>query len=92
MTIIITSRRRNCWKWGETGHLSSSCPKKKASCVLLPANTISPMVESVVYVSPVIGMPVNGIGVVKPVVVSVSLHSFLEKTFFSTACAFAEKE
>lgn len=61
MPVIVTG----CWKCGKTSHLSSFCPENGAIGFGLLAGSIPPLVESVVSVSSVMGMPTIGIGVVK---------------------------
>lgn len=57
MPLIVTGCRPTYWKCGETGDLFSYCPEKKASVVLGPAIANIPLVESSLFVSPVMCIP-----------------------------------
>lgn len=65
LPIIVTGRRPTSWKCGEIGHLSSYCPEKKDSGVPAPADPNPPLAESVVSISPVMGMPETRTSMVK---------------------------
>lgn len=43
LPIIVTGRKPVCWKCGETGHLSFSCPEKKASGSPAPVDQNTPL-------------------------------------------------
>lgn len=80
MPVVVTGRRPICWKCGETGNLSFSCPEKNASGVLAPAHPNTPLVENAHSVSSLMGIPATGTGVVTPPLGSISQPSFPEKT------------
>lgn len=81
MSVIMTGWKPTCWKWGETGHHSSSCPDKKAYVVLAPTDTNLPLAESVNSVWPVIDMPASKTSAIKPPIGSISRPPFSKKLY-----------
>lgn len=71
LTLIVTSHKSACLKFGETGYFSS-CPEKKPSGSQALVYQNHPLVESSISVSLVVGMPEFGTGDVKPPVGSKS--------------------
>lgn len=63
--LEITEQKPTCWKCSKTGHLIPSYPENKTSGVCSPANQNLPLVDTGKSVTPVVGMLVAGIGVVK---------------------------
>lgn len=90
LLVIVTGCKPVCWKCRETGHLSSSCPEKKASGNQAPVDQTPPLTESLKTGSPVMGMPVTGTRVVKPPVGPSPKPPFPEE-LSSTASVVEEK-
>lgn len=90
LLVIVIGRKPACWKCGETGYFSSSCPEKKTSGSQAPVDQNPPLTASLSSTMPVKGMPVSGTGVVKTPVVSSSHPSFPEKPL-PAASAVVEK-
>lgn len=78
LDVIVTGRKRTCWKCGVTGYFSSR--KNKTFGVMPPPDPNPPLVNSVIYVSPEMGMLKIGTGVVKAIFVSDARPPFPEKT------------
>lgn len=67
MPAIVTSCRPTCWKCGETSQFSFSFQEKKVSVVMSLADPNPLLVESVIPVSPVVGLPTARTGMVKSI-------------------------
>lgn len=89
LDVIVTGRKLICWKYGVWGHFF--CRKNKASGVMPPRDPNPLLVNSFLSVSPVMGMPKIGTGVVKATFVSNARPLFLEK-HFPVASELAEKD
>lgn len=86
ITIIVKRRRPISWKWGETGHLSSSCPEKHSEA-LYPTGPNPYLIECF----NVMGKPATRTVVVKPLVVYTSRPPFPENPL-PTGCMVVFKE